>query len=283
MATRRIDARNSRKIRQYIDTRRAGRYAEKTLLLHTKIISETARFIDERYDRTLLGCSEAMLRASLDRCTSFTTRKTVTSVLKAFFGFHGSEINFDKLKCRVRESDRDPVPAPHPDKVAEITALTDIKPEHRLLFLVLVDTGMRVGSAVNLQHKDFRFNIAKIKPSTAKGGKVLSMGLTPAVEQLYRDIFHGSSSQCVALVGKVFDFGESQALKIINNLGKRVDIHLAPHALRKFFACRFYHKNPDVVALQKALGHSNFSTTSNYLTRDYEDYVAAVDVSNQMA
>ena len=44
-----------------------------------------------------------------------------------------------------------------------------------------------------------------------------------------------------------------------------------PHALRHFFAKSFYDKTHDLVMLSNILGHSDISTTKNYVTGTFEE------------
>ena len=44
-----------------------------------------------------------------------------------------------------------------------------------------------------------------------------------------------------------------------------------PHALRHFFAKSFYDKTHDLVMLSNILGHSDITTTKNYVTGTFEE------------
>ena len=66
--------------------------------------------------------------------------------------------------------------------------------------------------------------------------------------------------------------------KIFNNMLQTIAANAGidkrkahPHALRHFFAKSFYDKTHDLVMLSNILGHSDISTTKNYVTGTFEE------------
>lgn len=267
-------------IEQYLEKRRKSRYSESTIRNHRNILNNASRFIRERFDKALIRARTRDLEHYLEQCGSVTTRRTKRSVLKGFFDLnqdirHGQDaINFEELKVLVRERDRDPIPAPTPAKVIAIQQIVGVNPLHRLLFAFLIETGMRVGSCVAIKHEDLVLDINRVQLNRAKGGKVLRLKMPESLLTLYKSTFPSPDERS----GRIFHFSENRALKIINQLGSRVGIRLSPHALRKYFACMVYYETKDLLAVQRALNHSNAVTTSNYLNRDFEEFEIRMDM-----
>lgn len=263
----------------YIEKRRKSRYSQSTLRNHRNILNNTNRFVKERFSKTLIRANTHDLEAYLEQCGSATTRRTKRSVLKGFFALNHDlrdgqdEINFEELKVIVREKDRDPISAPTPAKVLAIQQVENVNPLYKLLFAFLFETGMRVGSAVAIRHEDLVMDVHRVQLNNAKGGKVLRLKMPESLLALYRSTFPSPDKRS----GRIFSFSENRALKIINALGDRVGIRLSPHALRKYFACAVYYNTKDLLAVQRALGHSNAITTSNYLNRDFEEFEERMD------
>ena len=272
-------------IKEYIKKRQKSRYSTTTLRNHENILNNAARYVKKRFGKALIQATTTDLEAYLDQCGAVTTRRTKRSVLKAFFGLNvnlrvdTNDIDFEELKVLVKETDRSPISAPTPAKVAEIRQLKDIKPLYKLLFNFLVETGMRVGSAVAINHEDLVFDINRIQLNNTKGGKVFKLKVPQSLLDQYLSVFPDN----IKMRGRIFRFTDNRALKIITMLGKRVGIKLAPHALRKYFACMTYYKTKDLLAVQRALSHSNAVTTSNYLNRDYEEFEERMDMFNERA
>jgi len=51
----------------------------------------------------------------------------------------------------------------------------------------------------------------------------------------------------------------------------RLNKNITPHSFRRSFATNLYNKCKKLTSVQKLLGHSNISTTANYIHNSYEE------------
>ncbi len=265
-------------IESYLSELRKQRYREGTLNTKRKFLSHAQHAMQKRHGISLLNATEAQINEYVDSCGAVTTGKTRMSNIRAFRAFYNKPLNAARVRRIVRESDRNPVPAPTPQKVSEIYQLAGVKSIEAFLFVLLAETGIRIAKAVALTHEEIKADLGLILVNNAKGGKNREVELSTVLICAYRTVFPNSQT-----TGKIFRFGESNARKIVESLGRKVGIKLAPHALRKYYACGLYYRTKDIMAVKDALGHSNVATTSNYVNRDYKIYERSMKKIREVA
>ncbi|MFC1476191.1 tyrosine-type recombinase/integrase [Candidatus Zixiibacteriota bacterium] len=142
----------------------------------------------------------------------------------------------------------------------------------RLIFELLLGTGVRLGSIVglNVGDVDLRTGTLHIKLKGGTEGRVfLNPGLRRLLRQFLKDnvtrgkcgpntpLFHGQSGNRLGARQIQFRFA-----RWFGEAG--IDRPVSLHSLRHTFATRLYEKTGDLHLVQRALGHRQITTTEIY-------------------
>jgi site-specific recombinase XerD len=148
----------------------------------------------------------------------------------------------------------------------------------RLLILLLVDTGLRRAEfcAMNWENVDITTGIIRVE--RGKGGKARSVvvGIKTRRKLIAyrRDIVHEEKSPLIQTVsGKRLSHNGLRSALL--SIGKRANIHITPHALRRTFATLSLRAGMNLIQLQAILGHSSLDMTQKYIQMLDEDLVNA--------
>jgi len=129
------------------------------------------------------------------------------------------------------------------------------------LVQVLVDTGMRLSEALNLNYDDVNYNSNLISIWFNKGDRPRSIPMTTRVQATLE---RRQTSNTV----KPFTLSVYQADKAWNwvreELGYKHDREFVLHALRHTTASRLVNKGIDLYTVKEWLGHANITTTQKY-------------------
>ena len=135
-----------------------------------------------------------------------------------------------------------------------------------LFTLILLDSGMRKGEALNLTHAHFGDGVIHVFGKTGQRPVPISeelMDLAWNIETVNGKIFPWVPDHSYTIVRK--------ALDEIGFMGR----HRGPHVLRHTFAITFLRAGGDMFRLQRILGHSSFEVLKAYLALQTEDILAA--------
>ena len=148
------------------------------------------------------------------------------------------------------------------------------QPVIRDAFIVLVDTGMRVGELLALAPRDvdMRENIISIWQN--KGDLPRSVPMTARVQEVILRRLEGA---------RVFDDLHREGLRywwerVRAAMGMDEDPQFVPHALRHTCATRLVQAGVSLYVVQKILGHSNIQVTSRYSHLSERELRGAIDV-----
>jgi site-specific recombinase XerD len=138
----------------------------------------------------------------------------------------------------------------------------------RVMFTLILQTGIRLGSLVRLKVRDVRFS-ERVFKLNGKGGTEQSVYLNSSILRLLRSYIRSSD---LALDDPLFPsrngghLGRRQVqLRFHHWLTKaRIKRHLSVHSTRHTFAMNLYRKTGDLRLVQTALGHKHISTTEIY-------------------
>ena len=155
-------------------------------------------------------------------------------------------------------------------------------PEHRLLVLLLLSTGLRRSEAasITLDQLDLENRQLRVR---GKGNKERLVPLTAeVVEAIQKHLASREPTACKHLfisrvTGEPLTGGG--VYKVIRPLLKRAGLEgqgITPHKLRHTFATHLVRNGVDVRTVQELLGHSDLGTTAKYLHSDGQAKQAAV-------
>jgi len=133
---------------------------------------------------------------------------------------------------------------------------------------LMSNAGLRVSEALNLELTDIEWNKGKLKVRNGKGKKDRFVWISKDDLNLltkWRDMRFGGNHLLFTTKsgGPVYDVYMRQLMtRLRKKAGINKNIH--PHTLRHTFATDLYRKTKDIMLVQKALGHSDVSTTMIY-------------------
>lgn len=223
---------------------------------------------------------------------------TIHRTLSSFYGWCASEGLIEK----------NPMPRVEKIKVRkkEETALTDEQMEtlryaartkrERALIEFLYSTGCRISEAVNLNITDINFESGEVSV-LGKGRKWRVVYLTQRAKFALQDYLKERTDKSEALFGYDYSacpehlMGEGNivlnktgldgrltkdnAEQILRKLGRRCNIKLHPHLLRKTVATIALTKGMPIDQVRQMLGHESIATTTIYAQTKQADVKAA--------
>jgi integrase/recombinase XerC/integrase/recombinase XerD len=156
--------------------------------------------------------------------------------------------------------------------LAVFTPMHSSNARNQTIFMLMLDTGLRMGELINLKMDDVHMNEGLLKViGKGKKERIVPMG-SNAQRALQRYLFRyrpkpfGTSVENVFLsvVGKPLT--ENSIKLIFSRLAKRSGVaRLHAHLCRHTFATRFLINGGDVFTLQQILGHSTLEMVRHYV------------------
>ncbi len=202
-----------------------------------------------------------------------TSINTIRSSLKTFFCFvHAAgyaPLNAGRLIRRAICGD----PPPRAMSESEVTrfkaALNDHPCERdRVLFGLMLKTGIRIGSALGLDIEDLDFENGRIWLRTMKGARVDAKEIPKNVSQEVSGFVDGQDWGPVfqGRVGRRLSARHAQ--RIFSGIVgmARLGDWITPHCLRHTYATRLYAESKNILKVKKALNHHAISSTMVYVT-----------------
>lgn len=152
-------------------------------------------------------------------------------------------------------------------------------PLDTILVNLLSQTGLRVTEACNLMLDDINLEKGFLTVQIAKWGKTRRVGLTPRAI-LAIDTYLKQRPECESERLLVTAQGETivryGVRTRLDKLGRRVDVKVTPHALRRAFVTINANKGRPLPMLQIACGHSDITTTRSYCMTTEEETIEAM-------
>ena len=153
-----------------------------------------------------------------------------------------------------------------------LAPLNSSNARNQTIFMLLLDTGLRMGELINLKMDDVHMNEGLLKVmGKGKKERIVPMG-SNAQRALQRYLFRyrpkplhlGIDNVFLSVLGKPLT--ENSMKLIFFRLAKRSGVtRLHAHLCRHTFATRFLINGGDVFSLQQILGHSTLEMVRNYV------------------
>jgi len=191
-------------------------------------------------------------------------------------------------------------PAPRPQVLTAVQAQAILDAcEHlrdRLLFAVLLDTGMRIGEALGLRHEDLDIagRLVTVRPrvndngARVKSGRIRTIPTSAELMRLYVDYLNGeygaldSDYVFVNLWGGALGhpLSYSAVYDLVGRLGTRTGIEFGPHLFRHTYATWLLRKGAGMESVKESLGHASIATTiDTYSHLSVEDARATLEAA----
>lgn len=154
---------------------------------------------------------------------------------------------------------------------------------NKAMCIILLKAGLRVSELINLQWRDIDMLSGRLTVLDGKGGKdrilfiseetinTLSAWKERQVSEWGKSIYVFCNRECHQLVQRnVREMIETYSKKAL------IDKKVSPHTLRHTFATELLRKSKNIRMVQKALGHSDLSTTMIYTHIVDDDFEQAM-------
>jgi len=143
---------------------------------------------------------------------------------------------------------------------------------NRTMIQVMLDTGLRLSEACALRWKDIDLTTGKLMVRQGKGARDRTLWIGAQDLELLqewrdrqaKDVQGSPAHVFTTLAGKPLSHRYVQ--QMVKRLAVKAGIHknIHPHTLRHSFATDLYRETSKIRLVQKALGHSDLSTTQIY-------------------
>ncbi|MPN37926.1 Tyrosine recombinase XerC [bioreactor metagenome] len=149
------------------------------------------------------------------------------------------------------------------------------------MMLVMLETGVRVNEACNIMITDInkKMKLLTIRGEVAKTREERHLPISTKTMKFLERLINVAETN-----GELYLFNSSygnklETLSVIKNFekyGKRAGIthRCTPHIFRHTMAVNSVKAGMDIFTLQKLLGHSNITTTRQYIQLNTEDLIS---------
>jgi len=156
--------------------------------------------------------------------------------------------------------------------ILNVFGASPIDARNQTLFMILLDTGLRIGELVNLKMEGAHMDEGYLKVlGKGKKERIVPIG-NNAQKVLQRYLFRFRPKPINPVINNVFLSPSSKPLTensmklMFTRLAKRSGVYrLHAHLCRHTFATRFLINGGDVFTLQQILGHSTLTMVSHYV------------------
>jgi integrase/recombinase XerC len=226
-----------------------------------------------------LTSNEVLLRPDGQPRKPISVNRT-KSALRSFFAFCAESGWINENPARLIRSS--PATAKEPttltqSEIGQLRAILDgqngsLSRRDRLIFEILLGTGIRLGSLVGLSRGDVDLKTGTLSIHL-KGGTEGRVFLNPELGRLLRQFLKENATQGKCAPNTPLFRGQSGNRLSARQIQFRfaqwfreagIDRPVSIHSLRHTFATRLYKKTGDLHLVQRALGHRQITTTEIY-------------------
>lgn len=137
-----------------------------------------------------------------------------------------------------------------------------------MLFLVGINTGLRISDILSLKVSDVRnqTHLTLREKKTSKIKRIKIMGISKELEDYIEGMLDGQYL-FPSKKGHNKPITRVQAYRILNKAANAIGLReeIGTHTLRKTYGYHFYQKTKDVALLQELFNHSSPSVTLRYI------------------
>lgn len=148
------------------------------------------------------------------------------------------------------------------------------------LMLLMLDCGIRVTEAINLEVEDIdlKLGLINIKAGNAKTRTFRQVPISNKTCKFLKELINVSKeNDCTYLFQSSFGgkISRNQIVHNFENYGKSsgVECRCTPHVFRHVFATNFIKASGDIFVLQRILGHSTLAMCRKYIQLDNSDLI----------
>ncbi|MGE0175200.1 MAG: tyrosine-type recombinase/integrase [Oligoflexales bacterium] len=154
------------------------------------------------------------------------------------------------------------------------------KPLDQLILILLVATGLRASEACSLKIRDIDFESGIITLPKGKWGKSRRLGINEGLDMALKNYLRTRkelASEDYLLLNKFRQPMDRNGLyDRLRRLGRKADVTVSPHALRRAFVTINVSNNVPLPYLQTACGHQDIKTTRSYCQTTEDEVIEAM-------
>lgn len=219
-----------------------------------------------------------------------TINKLIGSI-KAMLNFLIKEkyINENKLTLEKIKTQESKIIIPSSEEIKIIKNYFDNKAplEYKLMFYLIIDTGLRRSSIANLLLTDINLNEQSIIPSHMKEHNEIKVFFGTSTKELIQEFINQKkklkSKYLFPSKNPKKPIEASTISKIFISIRTELDIpSLSPHRLRHYFGTNLIKNNVNPEIVRKLLGHSSLYMTQRYINLNDNDLKQA-SLKNSLA
>jgi integrase/recombinase XerD len=135
----------------------------------------------------------------------------------------------------------------------------------RTVLQIMYASGLRLNEAIQLQVSDIDSEKMLLRVRNGKGAKERYAMLSPKLLEILRAYYRVYRPKIYLFSGVRQKYvSETVIQRACAEAGKKIGIHVFPHALRHSFATHLLEQGTDINLIKELLGHSNLETTLIY-------------------
>jgi integrase len=157
----------------------------------------------------------------------------------------------------------------------------------QLIFLLAIETGLRISDLVKLRISDLDRNPLEIRETKSKKLRYCPIGdeLQERLKRYapYRFYFpfgNGSDFVFKGIRSNLKPYNRMTYHRRLKRAATALKIDFSAHSTRKLYARTVYAKNGDIFAVQQALNHKYITTTATYLDIDLVGLIKAAALTH---
>ena len=156
----------------------------------------------------------------------------------------------------------------------------------RLIFLLLLYTGVRVSELVNVKLRDIDLLSMNLTIAWGKGGKRREVPLKGDVVESIKEYLQGErkdnkfvDSEYLILTNRSAKMDRDAVNKLLERMESKLSIRMHPHKYRHTFCTRLLKRGVELTTVAKLAGHSSIQTTASfYINTSQKDKRNAVEL-----
>lgn len=269
-------------VNSFLTDRKANRCTPRTLEHYHSRLGGFSRFLTSQNVQCVNAIAPTHIRLYYihlqEKELSSHTVHTCARAIRAFLNFCVKEELLDKSPmAKLKLPQRDKL-QPNYLTVAEVLQLLNAceTERERAVVLMLLDTGLRATELVNLNGDDIDTTTGAVSVRQGKGRKdrIVFIG-NRTRKQLFRYYRKAGKPGADAPLFPSERTGERLTRwglsQLLSRVGKRCNVEVSPHKLRRTFATWVWKSGIDVHTLRDLMGHSDLTTLPAYLGIDTDD------------
>ena len=244
---------------------KAKNLSDKTIGLYSIWVKKFLEFLN---GREISKMNVSIYIKELQKIYNPNTIRCAFRVIQQFIKYNKCDFFNELCEIRLPTLEEYPRVVVKKDQYNQLQLLFDSKKwidkRDSLIFEILFKTGLRASEILNLSKSDIFDNKIKI---LGKGNKTRFIFI---LNDLKIKLINWDFEYFL-VNKKGLKLSPKQLNTIIKKNGKKINLEISPHSLRRSFCTNLIKSGCNIKVIQKMMGHNSISTTSKYIFFDEEE------------